>query len=368
MTPEELKEALMRGHQLTRPELKAFIAANPVEGQLHDYKGGELTEKRNRENGLRTIREWVTGFANAEGGVLIIGPGDKPPHKITLCQRIGNEAVADWAQKALGDVVGMFSPTPRFCTVRYPKGDVLLIATERAPQLIPVIESRRWTYYLRINTSTVQVPEYLISDLILGRRRQPVLEIKVRSCDWVDEQGRPALNVRRLALGLSVENRSIVRAEKVQVGIVGWTVWEPRRNDHVLTYVDAKEPPNIDPRDVGVWSPSLLVQKSGSSVAIPAFEQLDVDAFSGTLWVPCFTPFSEIGSAPYTLYRCAVFVASEASPPTWFQIDVTMARPSGPEGIPVVLETACHRVAHGVRPVVSCLLGNDARAAAKKLS
>jgi hypothetical protein len=368
MTPEELKDALMRGHRLTPAELDAFIAANQVEGQLHDYKGGELTDKPNREKGLRTIREWVTGFANAEGGVLIIGPGDKRPHKITGCKKIGNEEVADWAQKALGDVVGMFSPAPRFSTVKHPDGEVLLIATERAPQLIPVIESRRWTYQLRINTSTVQVPDYLIYDLVLGRRKQPALEIRVSSCDWVNDPGMPALNVRRLALSLSIQNRSIVRAEKVQIGIVGWTVREPLRNDHILMYVDTSEPPNIDSRDVGVWSATFLVQRTGSDVAIPAFEQLDVDTFSGTLWVPCFTPLSENGE-PFTFYRCAAFVASEASPPTWFQIDVTMVRSRGLEGVVgATVDVGCHRVPHGARPVVSCLLGDAARAAAKKPS
>ena len=77
--PEGFKDAIMRGRKITPTELAPFIAANPKEGQLHDYKNGKLTHvttKAEKEAGQRTIKEWVTAFANAEGGVLLIGPED----------------------------------------------------------------------------------------------------------------------------------------------------------------------------------------------------------------------------------------------------------------------------------------------------
>lgn len=356
-TPEELKNALMRGHQMTSAELDAFLAANPREGQLHDYKGGELTERANRGKGVRTIREWVTGFANAEGGVLIIGPGDKPPHKITGCQKIGNEEVADWAQKGLVDVAGMFSPAPRFCTVQHPDGEVLLIATERAPQLIPVIESRQWTYYLRINTSTVQVPEYLISDLVLGRRKHPGLDLKLHTCRWTSIVASIGQNVRKLDFTFTVENRSLVRAEKIQVGIVGWTAQAASINDYVLAYVDAEEP-KIDLGGVA-WSKTVvsLSDREYGLGAVAPFDQKVANSFLDAVSVPCHTARLEHGE-PFTLYRCGVYVVAEGSPPSWFQLDVTIRnREHDPE--PQIVSKG-YRVAYGARPVLACFLGTEA--------
>ena len=80
--PEALRNALMQGEAITPAQLDAFIAANPKEGPLYDYKSGAMTDKARREKGLKTIREWVTGFANAEGGVLIIGPDEEQGLKI----------------------------------------------------------------------------------------------------------------------------------------------------------------------------------------------------------------------------------------------------------------------------------------------
>lgn len=364
--PEGFKDAIMRGQKITPTELDEFIAANQKEGQLHDYKDGKLTHattKAEREAGLRTIKEWVTGFANAEGGVLLIGPEDAAPHAIAGCKKIGTEDPADWAQKALGEVTGMFSPAPRFQIVEHPpEGNVLLIATERAPQLIPVIESRKWTYHLRIHASTVEVPAYLISDLLLGRRNRAALELGVVSCDWKDEESKLALNVRRLVLTLGVQNRSIVRGEKVQVGVVGWTLREAIRNDHVLTFVDLRKP-DIDVRGFGEWSPSLLVQRTGSDRAIPAFEHLDISEWSSTLWTPCFHPFHEKERGPLlTFAQLATFVASESSPPVWFQITFVISR--GPQGEDWVrLTTSCVRMPAGERPVVTYMLSHAAKAA-----
>lgn len=363
-TPEDLKDALMRGHKLTRVELDEFIAANQGEGQLYDYKGGELTDKPNREDGKKTIREYVTGFANAEGGVLIIGPADKPPHTITGCQKIGNQEVADWAKDNLLDVAGMFSPAPRFWTVKHPAEDVLLIATERAPQLIPVIESRKIRYHLRIGTSTVQVPEYLISDLVLGRRKHAVLDLKIRSREWRDVETTIGQNARHLVMTFNLENRSLVRAEKVQVGIVGWTLKGGTMNDYVLTYVEPQEP-TILLKGAASWSVgvSLLSNRDAGAGPLSPFEHKSIGGFLSAPIVPCFNVASERVS--FTLYRCAVYLAPEGSPPTWFQVDATIVRPEHEE--PHRVEAKCYRVAYSARPVLACFLGDEAREVAKSL-
>lgn len=356
--PEELLEALMRGHQLTPVELDAFLLANPAEGQLYDYKGGELTDKPNREDGKKTTREYVTGFANAEGGVLIIGPADKPPHKITGCQTIGNQAVADWAKDNLLDVAGMFSPAPRFCTVKHPDGDVLLIATERAPQLIPVIDSRKIRYHLRIGTSTVHVPEYLISDLVLGRRKQPVFELRLTSVEWeitYDQYLEDRQRLLNIELSFMLENRSLVRAQHVEVGVVGWTLSGPPVpvNDHILTYIELGETQSGANRHT--WFPMAIACRNHPhelNVVAP-FERREIKGVKGITLPGSLEGF----------YRCAVYVMPEGGPPKWYTLESDTNGDWVMQNISFKPDhTKLEAVPYGDRPQICYLEGADARA------
>jgi len=59
-----------------------------------------------RREGSQIIRKWISGFANSDGGILIVGvnePADKnEPRKITACEaRIGGQTPEEWATRCL---------------------------------------------------------------------------------------------------------------------------------------------------------------------------------------------------------------------------------------------------------------------------
>src|ERR671923_265875 len=54
-------------------ELNALLSDQVVEDQYLEYKHGDELKKGTKPGPSDTIRQYVSGFANAEGGVLIVG-------------------------------------------------------------------------------------------------------------------------------------------------------------------------------------------------------------------------------------------------------------------------------------------------------
>src|SRR4051794_24625854 len=66
----DLLQSLMSGHTMTVSELDSLVNDAVPEDLFLDYKhGNELNKK---EPSL-TIRQYMSGFANSEGGILIVG-------------------------------------------------------------------------------------------------------------------------------------------------------------------------------------------------------------------------------------------------------------------------------------------------------
>jgi hypothetical protein len=131
------------------------------------------------------------------------------------------------------------------------KGHVLAIAVARAPSLVPCVEARELKYFLRMGDSTLQIPEYLIADLVLGRRQRPILELHSARLDdayyemsTADEPGR-TVNVREARFSCIMENLSLTTAEDVRIGAVLWSVVVGRAdeiNRHLRAYLEVSEP------------------------------------------------------------------------------------------------------------------------------
>lgn len=321
-TARDLLDYLLEDGKLLPDQLDDVVARIP-EGQYLDYKDGKLTQKGRVDEGRRTIREWVSGFANAEGGVLVVGvaealPGAKRP--ISPCHRVGQEPLDDWGEKLLRDMTGYLSPPPRFQVVPHPLGEILVIAVDRAPQLVPCIESRELKYFLRIHTSTLEVPSFLISDLVLGRRKHPAIGVTLQRAIWGEGRYRPPTFAPTLALKLElrIENHALFRVERLAFGVVGWslgTAQPPPFNQHLQAHVDAGETPG--------WSNGparwRLVHEPREVEVLPPFHQQErKDA--GQLIVPHHVDGT---------FGCGLYVLPEGAPPTWFQLELrTDGRPT----------------------------------------
>jgi hypothetical protein len=178
LRPKELLDYLLEPNILTPNQLDEFIQANEEEGQYFDYKNGSITSRQAREQGRQIIRRYMSGFANSDGGVLIIGVDEQRPRQIARCEeRPGGYPLDAWAPRCLDNMGGFFSPLPRYQIIPHPQGSVLAIAVARAPSLVPCIEQGAQKYFFRIGESTLAIPDYLIADLVLGRRQHPRLDV-----------------------------------------------------------------------------------------------------------------------------------------------------------------------------------------------
>jgi predicted HTH transcriptional regulator len=83
----QLLEELLTGHQLSAIELDELVENKVKEDLYLDYKHGDLLEK----DASKTIREYVSAFANSAGGILIIGVNESGsiPTEVTGCNGHG---------------------------------------------------------------------------------------------------------------------------------------------------------------------------------------------------------------------------------------------------------------------------------------
>src|SRR6185503_7237783 len=144
------------------------------EGLYLEYKRGLWMSD---EDVAREVRRYVSGFANAEGGLLAIGivggedaQGDQrwsfePP----VCpDRSGWDA---WLSRTIQHVA--VSTRVRWQIVSLEQGDCVLVATSRSESLVRVYEKPSLVGYLRVGDQTIPMGDSLFADLALGRRMRP---------------------------------------------------------------------------------------------------------------------------------------------------------------------------------------------------
>src|SRR4051812_12597551 len=121
----EFLETAMSGQAIPASAIDDLVTNRVREDSFLDYKhGNELAKK----DAPATIRQYMSGFANSAGGVLIIGV-DEQTWTITGCTASGGSDLAEWASRCLTPIAPYFSPLPRFQVVPHPNGNVLIAAT-----------------------------------------------------------------------------------------------------------------------------------------------------------------------------------------------------------------------------------------------
>jgi len=320
LTSKELLAYLIEDNVLTPEQLDRFIQANPEEDQYVDYKHGVITSQRERVKGRQTIREYTSGFANSDGGVLIIGVDENRPRKIVSCERLPGGAPLDqWVTRLLQDMVAYFSPQPRVRVVQHPQGHVLTIAIARAPAIVPCVEAKELKYFLRMGDSTLQAPDYLIADLVLGKRQRPLLElsplpIAEKIQEFKPRDGADIIPCRSATFSFIVENLSLATAEDVQIGVVSWSLVDGETeeiNRHLRSYLEICD---IDIQ-ITMSSQLRLVHRSSregiNTFHVPPFQKLTIPSI-GPFYFHSHVAAKVVG---------AVYIIAKGAPPTWFQLE-----------------------------------------------
>jgi hypothetical protein len=183
-----------------------------------DFKSGkELAERAPKPQ--QTLRQYVSGFANADGGILLVGydEGDEKrgrPPAIDGAKAPGGGTLYNWASDVLAELP---LARGRIVVASTPSGDVLLIATSRSRSLVYCMESRRAVYYLRLGHRTHEMPQSLVTDLLIGRRSEAEIRARPRVADWDTNTPAPEVgaNVRCqwLRIPTMIENLGLTFAD-----------------------------------------------------------------------------------------------------------------------------------------------------------
>lgn len=309
----EAMEALLSGYKFSSSDLERFVEIHQEEDQCLEYKDGKITDKSDRKEAIKVIRQAVSGFANSEGGVLIVGVSETP-RKISACLPIGNEPLDKWVEGLLHDMAPFLSPLPRIHIVDYPSGPVVVTVVGRAPALVPCVEAGQLKYFLRLNQSTLRTPDFLLSDLILGRRQQPTLDAAVSFEQPPPLLREPKSNVK---VHVAVDNVGLVTAETLDVGILSWVVNDagPEINRHLLSYVEHPERVHVGGYDWGLRH-LICSSRNPRTIKLSPFAKAVFEANSLLL----------LFSATQLEVTVAVYVIAKDSSPVWFECSFRCGR------------------------------------------
>jgi hypothetical protein len=305
-------DKMLTGDVLQESDLRALMAVDN-EHQHVDFKHGSLTD--DRDEAKQVVRSYATGFANADGGLLVIGVSDGPPaqRRITKTKRPGGATLDSWARSCLEDFAGQLVPFPRFQVLNVEGCDVLIVATARAPAMVPCHEKGARVYHLRVGDSTKPVPDYLLSDLLLGRRAHPILEVRRSGKGGAVNGGQGSW---QLGFGFEVENRGLVTASGVRIGLILWGMRPQQGQDrgavaseHLRSFIDVVPCP--DHVEGVPMAPVHLISVRDKPDVGP-FDLLRV--FVNELVIP------QLNGEPM---RSALYVVSNGHPPEFYQFDWT---------------------------------------------
>lgn len=314
----ELLEKMMSGQQVAPNDIDSLLNGRVDEDLFLDYKHGSELLKRNSP---ATIRQYLSGFANSAGGVLLIGI-DESHWSITGCEAPGGSDLADWASRCISTIAAYFSPPPRFQVILHPHGNVLIAAVDRSLSLVPIVENGSLVYYLRVHDQTLKAPEYLMSDLLLGRRSRPDLQIKQLQTMGLSTTllKNPDGLAVQFDLRSLVENRNLAWADDARLGIVSWFTTEINEDkpvsDHLLTYVDVVR---ID--DKLLSRDCHLEHRVAKLGTIGAFDTVNRNVLSSH----ALPLRSEYTWFQYS-WQAALYIVSQNAPPIWYELTIDVGQ------------------------------------------
>ena len=99
---------------MTPDELDALLADQVPEDQFLEYKHAKVMDDKSAAK--KMIREYVSGFANSTGGVLLVGV-DEVTWTVNGCVAPGGDPIR-WASRCLEPIAHFFAPQPRYQNLR----------------------------------------------------------------------------------------------------------------------------------------------------------------------------------------------------------------------------------------------------------
>jgi len=319
----EFLEYAMSGATITPAdidELRGVPPSTRTDEDLHlDYKDGRNLNDRDRARA--TIREYVCAFANSDGGVLIFGL-DATTLDVSPCvSQMGNTDIAEWINDCIGTLSAPLSPPHRIQKIHHPDGLIVVVTVPRTIGLVYCFVNNRRVYYLRRHDETFEAPEYLINDLLIGRRQQPRLEIvDFSSYVYISPNERSSSQQLSFQIGVTVENVSLAWAEDVRIGMIGWSERnaadsEPLSNQ-LRSYIDVE---NVDE---SILKQLLMIHQYQFNIGnLGTFDTFWHRAIYD-IGLPNVHQFNWF----YYDWEGVIYIIAKNTRPTWYQISIKPSR------------------------------------------
>lgn len=296
------------------------LAEEPAEDIHLDYKHGDFlkdkqpTKKSDIRKATERLRAFVSSFANSDGGVLVVGivgpdAGSQcaPPWTLTGLPTTGGPTVEQWVGDVLRPIAPHFSVPPKHWVVSGAGGDVLVLAVRRSDELVPVTIDGATAYFLRVGDGSSRVPDYLVADLVLGRRSRAVLELTLPQHDTVPlrYQGTPPDREALFRFVVAATNVGLSWADDPFVGMIGIDA---------CTSSPSALPQNLADAIEFVGSGRLV--HHGRSLRPPP-QRPSIEPFATTAPIEMAWRIPNPGNGDW--YGAAYLLARNA-PPRWYQV------------------------------------------------
>ncbi|MDP2316551.1 MAG: ATP-binding protein [Pseudomonadota bacterium] len=331
--PDYAYEFLSRTLAGTKPTAEdiELLVSERVPEDLHlDYKSGkEFDEEKtpatpgNPTTYRGKVQRFVAGFANSDGGLLVIGVGEvKKPNAHTGKEEVhlhvdgvqlDTERAVLLTKEAVIGLRPYLSSHPIIHPVDVGGELVLVVAVQRSDSLVICLEvNKSIVHYLRIHDSTPSAPGYLVEDIVLGRRRRP--QFRVTHEGTTAEQDSQAKEWRTVNVEIFATNEGLVWMHEPCAGIVtpmrtsGSVMISDRLLDHiqVIPPFPLTKLPEIQhlPLTAGV----------GEAGSVGPFGKRGFSYRSSLIKVPTMGVES--------CWRAAVYVVCRDQPPSWHQLQI----------------------------------------------
>jgi hypothetical protein len=244
---KDIFERVLLGRAVSLDDAQKLVDLREPEGLSLEYKRGSWTTKSD-DTLTHEFRRYTAGFANAEGGLLVVGvvggedaQGDaKWSIEGATCRDLAGWNA--WLGKVLQEIA--VRTRVRWTVLKANDGnEIVFIAVDRAEALVQFLERRRRFCYLRIGEQTIAMDDTLYTDLVLGRRAKPDLELAPPEVSVIrDSRGR------LMKILLAVHNQGLVWVPDLKVALVGYSHGRISTSASIRRQLDVRP---ADPADAG---------------------------------------------------------------------------------------------------------------------
>ncbi len=216
-----LFEDLLNGELLSHERILELTEKRVQECQVLEYKSGFVPGCK--KDLPSQIRKSICGMANSMGGLVIIGI-ENNTIQLVGCDGIGEANLSSWISTCITPIAPNLYPPPRIIELTIEEKKVIIIVILRSEILVPRSEGGRLVYSIRLYDQTIDAPEYLISDLLLGRRKIPHLRfIDIINSDLRPGGGHINLSYVNISLNIELENDNLLDIETLIFGLITYS-------------------------------------------------------------------------------------------------------------------------------------------------